>query len=172
MPVGLFLSGGFDSTALLALSNASGLADIQTFCIAFEEEKYNEGRPASRTAKHFSARHHEWLLTPTEGAALVGSFLNSLDQPTIDGFNTWCVAKFARQMGMKVVMSGGGDELFGGYDTITKVPDLLKWYGRLRQAGLRLPFAYLLKKISDVMGGQKGITIARLAAFSNPIVCH
>ncbi|MBM3965202.1 MAG: asparagine synthase (glutamine-hydrolyzing) [Planctomycetes bacterium] len=123
VPVGIFLSGGLDSTALLALAKRLGKREIHTFNISFDESDYNEGEIAARTAAHFSAVHHEWRLTSGEAKALLGEFKDSIDQPSVDGFNTFCVSRFASHCGLKVVLSGlGGDEVFGSYPSFNLVP--------------------------------------------------
>ena len=134
VPVGIFLSGGIDSTALLALTrNLLGpQADIRTFSIGFDDPEFDESGIARRTAEHFGATHTEWRMTEEEGAAEIPAFLAAVDQPTIDGFNTWCVSKLARREGMKVVLSGlGGDEWFAGYGSFVRVPEFRVWYRRL-----------------------------------------
>lgn len=129
VPVGIFLSGGLDSTALLALAKRRGYQDIHTFCISFEEFEFNEGEVASRTAEHFGAVHHELRLSSERAAGWLSDFAAAIDQPSIDGFNTYCVSRFARECGMKVVLSGlGGDELFGSYPSFHLVPKLMSWH--------------------------------------------
>lgn len=136
VPVGIFLSGGIDSTAVLALAHAQNVPDLKTFCISFDQVEFNEGELASRSARHFGTEHHEWRMTPAEGRLLFNEFLSSLDQPTNDGFNTFCVSKFARRCGLKVVLSGlGGDELFGGYPSFQLVPKLLRLHRHFRRLG-------------------------------------
>ncbi|WP_218280712.1 asparagine synthase (glutamine-hydrolyzing) [Verrucomicrobium spinosum] len=137
VPVGLFLSGGIDSTALLALANATGRDRLQTFSIGVDDSVADETGPAARTAKHFGAIHHEMHLSAETGAELFAKFLDSVDQPTIDGFNTYCVASLARHHGMKVVLSGlGGDEVFGGYPSFRQVPRLQRLHKTLAFAKL------------------------------------
>lgn len=132
VPVNMFLSGGIDSTALLALSHEQGFDNVRTFCLSFDEEEFSEGSLAERTARHFGVDHHDFRMSASEGRLLVDDFLGSLDQPSIDGFNTFCVSRFARKMGAKVVLSGlGGDELFGGYPSHRIVPRLHAWHRRL-----------------------------------------
>ena len=134
VPVGIFLSGGIDSTVLLALTrNLLGKeADIRTFSIGFDDPEFDESGIARRTAEHFGATHTEWRMTAAEGAAEIPAFLAAVDQPTIDGFNTWCVSKLARREGMKVVLSGlGGDEWFAGYGSFERVPEFHAWHRRL-----------------------------------------
>ncbi len=96
VPVGIFLSGGIDSTAVLALAHAQGVAPLQTFCIGFEQRELDESNLAQQTADHFRTEHHLWRMTPAEGMQLFHTFLDVFDQPSNDGFNTYCVSRFAR----------------------------------------------------------------------------
>lgn len=127
VPVGIFLSGGMDSTALVALAQQLHPRDLRTFCISFADPRFNEGSIARRTAEYFGTEHFDWRVDATTSKKLWQEYWSHLDQPSIDGFNTFCVAKYARECGAKVVLSGlGGDELFGGYPSFAKVPQLLK----------------------------------------------
>jgi asparagine synthase (glutamine-hydrolysing) len=136
VPVGIFLSGGIDSSALIALARRIGRKDIQTFCIGFDPLQYDESRVARETASHFGSQHHEKRLLSDEACELLAEFSTAIDQPSIDGFNTFVVARFARQNGVKVVLSGlGGDELFGSYPSFQVVPQLVRWHRRCRQVG-------------------------------------
>jgi asparagine synthase (glutamine-hydrolysing) len=129
VPIGIFLSGGLDSTALLALARRvlGPGADIRTFSIGFDDPAYDESGIAARTAAHFGARHTQWRMTSAEGRDEISQYLAAMDQPTNDGFNTWCVSKLAKREGMKVVLSGlGGDELFGGYASFQQVPRFVR----------------------------------------------
>jgi asparagine synthase (glutamine-hydrolysing) len=125
VPVGLFLSAGIDSTAVLALAKSAGYQGMRTFTIGIDDTATDESGMARRTAEHFGAQHAELHLEARAGGELFRTFLNSIDQPTIDGFNTYSVAKLAREHGIKVALSGlGGDELFGGYPSFIKLPQL------------------------------------------------
>ncbi|WP_035614009.1 asparagine synthase (glutamine-hydrolyzing) [Haloferula sp. BvORR071] len=147
VPVGIFLSGGIDSTVVLALARQilGKDADIRTFSIGFDDPEFDESSLAKRTAEHFRTSHTEWRMTAEEGAAEIPRFLESMDQPGIDGFNTWCVSKLARREGMKVVLSGlGGDEFFGGYRSFERVPRFRNFH---RMSGpLRSAFAGRLER--------------------------
>ncbi len=136
VPVGIFLSGGIDSTTLLALAARELGQKAKTFCISFDHETLNEGEVAARTAAHFGAEHHDWRLGAAQAQGLLREFMNAADQPSIDGFNTFCVSRHAREHGMKVVLSGlGGDELFCGYPSFRTVPGLLHWGRPVALAG-------------------------------------
>lgn len=123
VPVGLFLSGGLDSSALLALAGGERLT---TLSIGFGETAFDESGRAATLAHHFGSTHVSLQLTATHAAELMPAFLAAVDQPSVDGFNTFCVSQLARDQGLKVVLSGlGGDELFGGYASFRKIPRLL-----------------------------------------------
>lgn len=127
VPIGVFLSGGIDSTAIVALASQHSERPLRTFSIAFADPKFNEGDLAARTARHFGTEHTNWLLDSSTAKGLLEQFLAKSDQPSIDGFNTFCIAKLARDHGLTVVLSGlGGDELFGGYQSFSKMPQMVK----------------------------------------------
>ena len=135
VPVGLFLSGSLDSGAILALAARA----LPTICIGFAEAAYDESAMAARVAAHFGAEHHALTVSRDLARAWLPEFLAAMDQPSIDGFNTFCVAHAARERGFKAMLSGlGGDELFGGYPSYSEVPGLLESRRRLgpRAAGL------------------------------------
>jgi asparagine synthase (glutamine-hydrolysing) len=139
VPVGAFLSAGIDSGALVGLMRDAGQDDIQTVTLAFEEF---QGRPedeaplAAEVARLYGARHATRIVTEAEFSADLARILDAMDQPTIDGINTWFVAKAARELGLKVAISGlGGDELFGGYPSFRDIPG---WVG-LMAVPSRLP---------------------------------
>jgi asparagine synthase (glutamine-hydrolysing) len=128
VPVGIFLSGGIDSTAILALASQTQTEELYTYSIAFEEQEWSEGEIAQKTAKLFGTKHTECKLTASAAKELLPKFLAAIDQPSIDGFNTFCVSQIAHESGAKVVLSGlGGDELFGGYKSFQKVPQMVTW---------------------------------------------
>lgn len=125
VPVGIFLSGGIDSTLLAALARKVGQEDIATFSIGVDDERLDESSVARRTAAQFGTRHQELRLDADTARHQFAAYLRAIDQPSIDGFNTFTVSAFAHQCGMKVVLSGlGGDEMFGGYKSFEQVPRL------------------------------------------------
>jgi asparagine synthase (glutamine-hydrolysing) len=132
VPVGIFLSGGIDSTTILALATQTQRSQLSTYSIAFAESAWNEGELATKIANHFGANHTEYQVTASFAKQIFPSFLAAIDQPTIDGFNTFCVSKVAHDDGMKVVLSGlGGDEVFGGYNSFQKIPQMVNWSKKL-----------------------------------------
>ncbi len=138
VPVGLFLSGGMDSTAILAFASEAQHGDRRTFTIGFESSRPDERERSAAIAAHFGTTHEAWRIGADEGRALFATYLEAIDQPTIDGFNVWCVSKLARDHGVKVVLSGiGGDELFGGYPSIRTIQRMRRWSRALGAIGLR-----------------------------------
>jgi len=113
----------------------AGQQDITTVTLAFSEFR---GRPddeaplAERTAARYGTRHVTRAVDEAEFRADLPAILAAMDQPSIDGLNTWFVAKAAREQGLKVALSGlGGDELFGGYPSFTDLPRWTRWLGPL-----------------------------------------
>ncbi|HSZ20318.1 MAG TPA: asparagine synthase (glutamine-hydrolyzing) [Candidatus Acidoferrum sp.] len=122
VPLGVFLSSGLDSTSLVALGSRFQ-SDLHTFTVIFPEQRFSESKISRETAKHFKTRHQEVLLTPDMLVAQIEDAVKSLDQPTMDGLNTYFVSRAARQGGLKVALSGlGSDEIFGGYSTFVSTP--------------------------------------------------
>jgi asparagine synthase (glutamine-hydrolysing) len=117
VPVGAFLSGGVDSSAVVAAMRRQAVTPIKTFSIGFDEPAFDERPHARRVAEACGTEHHELVLTPQD-LSIVEELVWHLDEPFGDSsaIPTYMVAKLAAQH-VKVVLSGdGGDELFGGYD--------------------------------------------------------
>lgn len=123
VPVGAFLSGGLDSSAIVALMAPHAKDRLRTFSISFDEVAYNETPFMKTIAQLYGTDHHDCRVTAQDAQQNVGHFIASMDQPTIDGLNTYFVSKFTRESGIKVALSGlGGDELFGGYPSFHQLP--------------------------------------------------
>lgn len=121
VPLGVFLSGGIDSSAITAVLSRSQRPS--TFSVVFREQEFNEASASRAVAQNFRTDHHEILCSAEEGLALSQQAIAAMDQPTIDGLNTYLICGVARRAGVKVAMSGlGGDELFCGYRTFRSVP--------------------------------------------------
>ncbi|MCB1009305.1 MAG: asparagine synthase (glutamine-hydrolyzing) [Acidobacteria bacterium] len=134
VPVAVFLSSGMDSSLIAALA-AKHLSDpLRTFTVTlegWEGTARDEGPLARRVAEAIGARHVGRKLGRAEVAALWPEALAAMDQPSIDGFNTFVVARAAHEAGIKVALSGlGGDELLGSYPSFRDVP---RWSARVRR---------------------------------------
>jgi asparagine synthase (glutamine-hydrolysing) len=117
VPVGLFLSSGLDSSAIAVLAGRAQQG-IQSFTLTFPDTPYDEGPLAKVVAQRAGTRHTEVPLQGGDMLARVDEAIGALDQPTMDGINTYFVSWAAREVGLKVALSGlGSDELFGGYRT-------------------------------------------------------
>ena len=118
VPLGVFLSGGIDSSAVANLARRSSAQPVHTFTLAFEEPEWNEGVSARRVAEAIGTEHTEVMLTESNFVSRLESALDSLDQPTFDGLNSYYMSCAVREAGFKVALVGtGGDELFGGYSS-------------------------------------------------------
>lgn len=141
VPVGLFLSAGIDSGALLSLAMEAGIHNFSAVTLAFEEFKgtpNDELSIALNKTKKLGIKHHVSFLTRQEFEKNMPSVFQNMDQPSIDGINTYFVSKATQEAGFKVALSGvGGDELFGGYSSFKEVP---RW-NRLLSLPSRIPFA-------------------------------
>ena len=135
VPVGVFLSAGINSNVIAALAAELG-TELRTVTLAFEEyagTPDDEAPLAEAAAKLLRSDHVTVRIGRREFEALVDDFLECMDQPTIDGLNTYLISRAAAQQGLKVALSGlGGDELFGGYPSFRQIPQLLKWGRRVR----------------------------------------
>lgn len=118
VPVGLFLSGGIDSSLVAALTKRRLKRDVQAYCISFEEKAYDESEHARRVAAHLQLPFHV-MSASTIGPETFEEIARHIDQPLGDAslIPTYLVCKSARDLGVKAVLTGdGGDELFGGYE--------------------------------------------------------
>lgn len=121
VPVSAFLSGGIDSSAVVALMREAG-ATPRTFSVVFSEAEYDEAAYAKLIAEKFRTEHTEVLLTSVALLDQLRGALGAMDQPTGDGVNTYVVSAAVRDAGMKVALSGlGGDEIFGGYPSFRRM---------------------------------------------------
>jgi asparagine synthase (glutamine-hydrolysing) len=149
VPLGAFLSGGLDSSCVVALMRAATNGTIRTCSMVFEEATYSEADYARKMAQHVGAEHFERTITSDDMVREFDNILQAMDEPTIDGVNTYFVSQTARQAGLTVALSGlGGDELFGGYpNTFFDVPHVyraLQWVNRI-PGGRNLAQAFIPK---------------------------
>ena len=129
VPVGIFLSGGIDSGTLAGLMIESGARALEGVTIAYDEFaglSQDEAPAAAAIAAHFGIRHYVRRVSREEFLADLARIIDAMDQPSIDGVNTWYASKAAAERGLKVVVSGvGGDELFQGYSSFRQIPKLV-----------------------------------------------
>lgn len=122
VPVGVFLSGGIDSSALVAVLAQNGVR-ANTFSLVFAEEEFNEAQHSREVARRFGTDHHEISISQQDTLAALPAALRAMDQPTIDGINTYLVSAKTRAAGVKVALTGlGADEMFAGYSNFRRVP--------------------------------------------------
>ena len=127
VPLAVLLSSGLDSTVLAGLA-ARHASDLRTFTIGFSDHPDLDESPlAEETARLIKATHTTVSVTEADCQTLVKDWIESLDQPSIDGLNVYLISKFIAQHGITVVLSGlGGDEMFGGYPSFRDVPRLMR----------------------------------------------
>jgi len=150
VPVGLFLSGGIDSSSLAGILSRAGIR-LNTFSIVFREAEYNESEYSRAVARAFSSEHQAIMVSQRDVLDAIPYALRAMDQPTIDGLNTFLIARQTRAAGIKVALSGlGGDELFAGYSTFRDVPRMERFerfWGRFPSI-LRKPLARMFSSLS------------------------
>lgn len=153
VPLGVFLSGGIDSSAVANLAQRASGQAVNTFTLVFEEGEYDERRHAKAVAEAIGTRHHEIVLMESEFVASLDVALDSIDQPSFDGLNSYYVSKAVREAGLTVALTGtGGDELFGGYSSFRHVPTFQRWSRRTRW----LPMALKLSAAKGVAAFRRG----------------
>ena len=186
VPLGVFLSGGVDSSALVALARGARPSALVTLTVVFNEQELSEGRAAQGIANRFETSHQEVLVTENDFRCELPSIFAAMDQPTNDGVNTYFVSRAARQAGLTVVLSGlGGDEVFWGYRHYRLLGRSLRWLGhcpalarkalmrsaaalgrvRGRESWMRL--AYLSKRVSS-----QGLYLSMRGFFAPPQVAR
>ncbi|HWI19743.1 MAG TPA: asparagine synthase (glutamine-hydrolyzing) [Vicinamibacterales bacterium] len=168
VPVGIFLSGGVDSTALLAIASRLDGIETRAMTMALPDTDANEVQLARRTADHFGVRHDVCEVSAGSARPLFDEYIRVMDQPSIDGMNTLAVSKLAQSHGMKVMLSGvGADELFGGYPSVRAVATFTAWNRRLASAGaLRRVTGKVLEAMPDPRWRRIGDLLGRPPALS------
>jgi asparagine synthase (glutamine-hydrolysing) len=169
VPVGVFLSSGFDSTAIAAIASRSQRG-IHTFTVAFPDVEFSEAEKARRTAARLGTEHSELTLSEREMVARLDEAVAAFDQPSADGINTYFVSWAARQAGLKVALSGlGSDEIFGGYASFhtTSTAARMSAFGGWIAKPLRPSFAAAITSAGGAAASPDALRKA-CAAFLDP----
>lgn len=158
--VGLFLSAGVDSGAVLGLMRDATDQPIRAVTLSFSEFEGtddDEAPLAAKAADIYGAHHVIRRVTEAEFHADIPAIFEAMDQPSIDGINAWFVAKAARDIGLKVALSGlGGDELLGGYPSFSDLPRWRRRFGPfVRTPALRMIARALLKTVFPALAHRK-----------------
>jgi asparagine synthase (glutamine-hydrolysing) len=132
VPVGAFLSGGVDSSALVGLLSELHSGPVRTVTLSFDVAELDEAALAAEAARLYGTEHQVVKVGVEDARARIPEAVRGLDQPSIDGINTYFVSEAAVRAGLKVAVSGvGGDELFGGYDSFSRIPRIRRLHDRL-----------------------------------------
>ncbi len=162
VPVGVFLSGGIDSSAIVALLTAQGF-NLRTFTIGFSDKAYNEADHARKVADYLGTDHTELTCTPEDASKIIALLPEMYDEPFGDSsaIPTYLVSSLARQHVTVSLSADGGDELFGGYNKypayMRKIERQERWKNLSRVAHamkyLRLDRDALCQNLSRLLGG-------------------
>lgn len=124
-PIGLFLSGGIDSSILTMLAKKDCGDQLQTLSIDFEETSFSEHKYQQLIIDSSKAKHQTFKVSKQDFITAIPEILNAIDQPSNDGINSFFITKYAKEAGLKAVLSGiGADELFGGYPSFNRIKTL------------------------------------------------
>lgn len=167
VPVGAFLSGGIDSSAVVSLMRRATTGTIRTFSVYFNEKEFSEYVYAEEVARQFDTEHHPVLITEGDILAKIPQALASMDQPSMDGINSYIVSEATADSGLKVALSGlGGDEVFAGYNYFRTIAR----DERLRKKASKVPLAVrraAASAISAVTNSNRATKFAGLLGSSD-----
>ena len=126
-PIGVFLSGGLDSSIIAILAGKYHQSTLKTLSIDFEEAKYSEKKYQDLVVQQLNCPNRQQVLSEKEFQENFPGIIKAMDLPGCDGINTWFISKYAKEAGLKAVLSGvGGDELFGGYPSFARINTMNK----------------------------------------------
>ena len=164
VPLGIFLSGGIDSSVITAIAARELDRPVHTFTVTFDEKAYSEETWAAEVAATFGCDHHQVHLPASRAAEEMDKVVESLDQPSADGINTYFVSEAAREAGLAVTLSGlGGDEVFAGYTAFHAFGSLR----RLGRIGSHVPSALLSGVESVLLGLGTSPRISRVLSLAS-----
>jgi asparagine synthase (glutamine-hydrolysing) len=172
VPVLMFLSGGTDSACLAAAARHAGARNLSAMTVGFGEAEFDETELSRRTARALDIPHQVVTLDASRVAANLDHAIWALDQPSVDGLNSYWISKLAAEAGFKVALSGqGGDELFGGYESLPwfeRFTTIARWarplpampFGRMLDRPA-LPFRW--RKLSYLIGADDPFVASQMA---------
>lgn len=162
-PLGVFLSGGIDSSLIANVASELRGGKITTLSVQFKEAEYSEERYQNRVAELINSNHWAHLFTEKDFYDSFNDIVNAMDQPSIDGINTYFVSKMAKDAGCKTVLSGlGGDELFMGYGSFGIIDKI----NFVKNMGI--PVRKIIKSASLMSDNEKYRKLS-LLGYSNPV---
>ena len=151
-PIGVFLSGGLDSSIITLLADKKQ-QQLNAVSIYLESNQFSEKKYQDKLIQQLSCDHHQFLLKEEDFHTYLPTIIQAMDLPCCDGINSWFISKYAKESGLKAVLSGiGGDELYGGYPSFNRIgkalllqqlPDKVLKAGRLLSSRLINRLAYL-----------------------------
>jgi len=159
-PIGVFLSGGIDSSLIALLASKFQGENLRTLSIVFDEKDYSEERYQKIVYEKIKSQHTSYLVTENDFINSLADIFSAMDQPTTDGVNTYFISRCAKEEGLKAVLSGlGGDELFGGYPSFQRINRF--WFLRNRN----------LKPLFNLFGYSNNDRVKKLSFLSieNPL---
>ena len=160
VPLGIFLSGGVDSSSLAAVASEVSSKPIEASSVVFGGSPFCEATYADQVARKFGCHHHKIELTEARLLEEIPEALSSMDQPTIDGVNTYVVSQATKKAGITVALSGlGGDELFAGYSSFVSVPRMARFR---RYGGWLKPLG---KGVSALLNRSQTSRLAKIRAL-------
>lgn len=167
VPVGVFLSSGVDSAAVATLASEVLPSTLHTIAVGFDQPEYDETAGAQAIARALGTRHSTVRLGGAEVLHDFDAVLGALDQPSVDGFNSYYVCRAARSAGLTVALSGlGGDELFGGYASFRDLPRAMQLARLLAHVPLlgatRRPLRALARRLGSVHAARALVKLAEV----------
>jgi asparagine synthase (glutamine-hydrolysing) len=166
VPIGVFLSGGVDSSSVVAAASQVSDKPIETFSVVFGDSDFCEERFSDLVASKFGCHHHKIELTENCQLEQIPAALGAMDQPSVDGINTYVISRATKDAGITVALSGlGGDELFGGYSTFCSVPKMMSFR---RYSGWLAPLG---RGVGALLGRSETNKVSKLVALAARDYC-
>ncbi|MDQ3986885.1 MAG: asparagine synthase C-terminal domain-containing protein, partial [Actinomycetota bacterium] len=172
VPLGVFLSSGLDSTAIAGFAQTAASGEIHAFTVSFPDDpSFDEIAVARKAADRVGTAHHEIPVDHGTALAWAEDGLYAMDQPALDGLNTYVVSRAARTAGLTVAVSGlGGDEMFAGYSSFREVP---RWRGLARMTSpIPSPLRAVIASVAAAKRGPTAQSKARDIARSSGSLTH